>query len=79
MNGEVEKITKENRILTCLKKSYLLKSVRRRRLHTLGVASLALKSEPNLEFHHLHWLGVRGNRLERGPRKEMEPSKIQLT
>lgn len=55
----------------------LLKSVRKKRLDVLAVASLALKSESYLEYRHIDWLGVRWNGLERGPGKEVEPSKIQ--
>jgi len=37
----------------------LLKSVRKKRLDVLAVASLALKSESYLEYRHIDWLGVR--------------------
>ena len=37
----------------------LLKSIRKKRLDVLALASLALKSESYLEYHHLDWLRVR--------------------
>lgn len=77
MNDEVEKITKESRILTYLKKSY--SSVRSRRWGVSGMAPMALTSKSNLEVYHLAWLGVRWNRMNTRPRKKVEPSRIHQT